>query len=140
MRRVERQYPGGRFAPTLRIGTRNINGIRSGTTLACTRWSKLHTLFKTWWCDLVLDIVCTQGTKFARNDNAAIAGVARVLDAVAKEIGVPGYKVHWGSAETANAGVAVLIRKNMLASGKLKAHSMALPTQAILFLSAHAMP
>ena len=34
-------------------------------------------------------------------------------------------------AETANAAIAVLIRKNLLASGKLKAHSMALPTQAI---------
>ena len=131
MRRAERQYPGGRFAPTLRIGTHNINGIRSGTRLAGTRWSKLHTLFKTWWCDLGLDIVCIQETKIARNDNAAIAEVVRVLDAAAKEIGVPGYKVQWGSAETANAGVAVLIRKNLLASGKLKAHSMVLPTQAI---------
>lgn len=102
-------FAGGRLAPGLRIATHNVQGMAGRRMSSLV---KVHQLFKI-WCELRLDIICVQEVKIAADNSGRRRQVQQALDAAAARHGHPGFEVHWGCNNANNAGVALLLRKDL---------------------------
>ena len=119
-------YAGGRHAPGLRIGSHNIDGLR--TALETNRGkpnqfhgiSKLNALLHNWHC-LCLHVICVQETHLQDSDIDNIYLIEQRLAATQENWGLPRFQAFWGCNTTASrAGVAILIRSDMLGDGRIK--------------------
>ncbi|KAG1669125.1 hypothetical protein FOA52_002636 [Chlamydomonas sp. UWO 241] len=98
---------GGRFAPGLRVGTHNVRGLREGT--------KLVDLMRVWARDRRLDVVCLQEVHIAADDVARMEGVDRYASGCAYHLGTEPYTFFWGGGAGPSAGVAILVRSDLVA-------------------------
>lgn len=114
--------PRGPRAPGLRIATHNIRGglSRSDTD----GYRRLHDLVKTWSCELNAHVVCVQETWLV--STADEHNAQRELSLAAHQLDVPAYVAHWSSytqrphGSRPQAGVGILIRSDLLSSGRLR--------------------
>ena len=97
---------------TLRMGTHNINGC-----LIHANKFKLYTHLDTWH-RAKLSIVCLQETHIHSATSATDA--QRTLDEASSLLHLPRWKAYWAyGPNKASAGVAILIRHDLIASGNI---------------------
>jgi hypothetical protein len=111
---------GGRSAPRpcrpLRVGSHNLGGVRSGAAAP-----KLHAALLL-WAQLRLDVVCIQETHLSTFGDRGL--FERRLHAAAGHLHVAPWRVvSFRNATLADpcAGVAILVRSDLIASGRLVA-------------------
>jgi endonuclease/exonuclease/phosphatase family metal-dependent hydrolase len=92
--------------------THNVRG------LSCSNVGKLHALVRL-WSSLNVDFICVQETHLKTHQ--AIRSTEFQLQAAARELGVSPFRCFWccRSAPTGLAGVAILVRSNLMESGQL---------------------
>lgn len=113
-------YAAGRLAPGLRVATHNVRGLRGASTGVMAGLAKAHALVRLWWCQLRLDIVCVQECKVKASDRSGQQNIEHAVAAAAEELGAPGYKFFWDlNPAAASGGVAILVRADWLARGRL---------------------
>ena len=102
------QGPKRSGAPGLRVGTHNVNGLRAP--------GKLWNLISLWARDLRLDVVCLQETKIGADDVAAMGIVENLVATYTSQLLCPAYTIYWAGFTSASAGVAVLVRSDLVAA------------------------
>ncbi|KAG1674050.1 hypothetical protein FOA52_000356 [Chlamydomonas sp. UWO 241] len=78
--------------------------------------TKLVDLMRVWARDRRLDVVCLQEVHIAADDVASMDGVDRYASSCAYHLGTESYTFFWGGGAGTSAGVAILVRSDLLAS------------------------
>ena len=113
-------HAGGRLAPGLRCASHNVRGLRCGAAHPQGHLrSKVHNLVRIWAVHLRLHVVCLQETKVRADDTLGKTRVEHALLDAAADLGVPPFKVFWGCSPASAGGVAILVRDDLLSSGRL---------------------
>ncbi|KAG1681308.1 hypothetical protein FOA52_007354 [Chlamydomonas sp. UWO 241] len=80
--------------------------------------TKLVDLMRVWARDRRLDVVCLQEVHIAADDVASMDGVDRYASSCAYHLGTESYTFFWGGGAGTSAGIAILVRSDLLASLK----------------------
>ncbi len=111
---MSRTYPGGRHARGLRIATHNVRGLAL---------NKIGHLVHTWLAVLRLDVVLIQETHLshAHSFSGAVARLEHASTVAARDVAhAPPLRFFWAHSLTAAHGVAVGVRADHLASGRIR--------------------
>lgn len=111
---------GGRAQQTrpLRVASHNLGGLRVGEGRAAARLEAAVQL----WAELQLDVVCLQETHHVNAEDQAMFQYA--LSSASERRHQPGWTIaahSWSSAGPRTAGVAILVRANLLPRGSIQA-------------------
>ena len=105
----------------LRMGTHNVNG-RLGSKSQAGRGA-VYSMIQL-WCQLQLAVICVQETHV--HSLASAARAQEQIDSAAGQMVHPGWLAYWGlGASAQSAGVAILVRRDLLADGSVRVRELA---------------